>query len=77
MKKNQRLHLNACAGIPEEAGKEIEWLDYRHSPYAAARPDASRIVCENHSDDTRSPDRTGELLRDQGLCLPSLLSADG
>ncbi|RNC63198.1 MAG: Sensor histidine kinase TodS [Candidatus Dichloromethanomonas elyunquensis] len=26
--EQQRLHLKACAGIPEEAALEIEWLDY-------------------------------------------------
>src|SRR5512136_1998608 len=24
----QRLHLNACGGIPEDDAKKMEWLDY-------------------------------------------------
>jgi PAS domain S-box-containing protein len=45
--EKQRLHLNACAGIPEETGKEIEWLDYGVAVCGCAARDASRIVCEN------------------------------
>lgn len=43
----QRLHLNACAGIPEQTAKDIEWLDYGVAVCGCAARDASRIVCEN------------------------------
>lgn len=41
-----RLHLNAFAGIPEETGREIEWLDYGVAVCGCAARDASRIICE-------------------------------
>jgi PAS domain S-box-containing protein len=42
-----RLHLNACAGIPEEEVKRIEWLDYGAAVCGCAAQDACRIVAEN------------------------------
>jgi PAS domain S-box-containing protein len=45
--EKQRLHLNAYSGIPEETGKEIEWLDFGVAVCGCAAQDASRIVCEN------------------------------
>ena len=33
-----RLHLNACAGIPEEEKQEIEWLDYGVAVCGCAAP---------------------------------------
>jgi PAS domain S-box-containing protein len=43
----QRLHLNACAGIPEETGQQVEWLDYGVAVCGCAARDASRIICED------------------------------
>ena len=45
--EKQRLHLNAYTGIPEEVGREIEWLDYGVAVCGCAARDASRIVCKN------------------------------
>jgi signal transduction histidine kinase/DNA-binding response OmpR family regulator len=42
-----RLHLNACAGIPVEEAKRIEWLDYGAEVCGCAARDASRIVAED------------------------------
>lgn len=41
------LHLNAYAGIPEEVGQEIEWLDYGVAVCGCAARDGCRIVAEN------------------------------
>ena len=73
--EKQRLHLNAYAGIPEETGKEIEWLDYGVAVCGCAARDASRIVCEHIS---TTPDPRTELVKSFGIkayaCHP-LLSA--
>lgn len=42
-----RLHLNACAGIPEDRAREIEWLDYGVAICGAVARDRERIVAEN------------------------------
>ena len=59
-----RLHLNAYAGIPEQAGKEIEWLDYGVAVCGCAARDASRIVCENIPE---TPDVRTELVKSFGI----------
>ncbi|GFE58796.1 PAS domain-containing protein [Geobacter sp. AOG1] len=43
----QCLHLNACAGIPEETQAEIEWLEYGVAVCGCAARDACRIVAED------------------------------
>jgi len=71
----QRLHLNACAGIPQQTAKEIEWLDYGAAVCGCAARDAARIVCENIP---VTPDPRTELVKSFGIkayaCHP-LLSA--
>ncbi len=54
--KAGRLHLNAYAGIPEEAAKETEWLDYGVAVCGCAARDGERIICENipETDDPRT-----------------------
>ncbi|MDD5167772.1 MAG: GAF domain-containing protein [Syntrophales bacterium] len=42
-----RLHLNACAGIPTEIVREIEWLDFGVAVCGCAARDGSRIIAEN------------------------------
>ena len=73
--EKQRLHLNAYAGIPEETGKEIEWLDYGVAVCGCAARDASRIVCESIP---TTPDPRTERVKSFGIkayaCHP-LLSA--
>ena len=59
-----RLHLNAYRGIPEEAGREIEWLDYGTAVCGCAARDASRIVCENIPE---TPDIRTELVKSYGI----------
>jgi len=41
------LHLNACAGIPEEEARRIEWLEYGVAVCGCAARDGCRIVTEN------------------------------
>jgi PAS domain S-box-containing protein len=60
----QRLHLNACAGIPEQTVKEIEWLDYGVAVCGCAARDAARIVCENIP---VMPDPRTELVKSFGI----------
>jgi PAS domain S-box-containing protein len=58
------LHLNAYAGIPEEAGREVEWLDYGTAVCGCAARDASRIVCENIPE---TPDIRTEMVKSFGI----------
>ncbi len=41
------IHLNAYAGIPDEAAENIEWLDYGVAVCGCAARDGVRIVAEN------------------------------
>lgn len=43
----QRLHLNACGGIPEEDARKMEWLDYGVGLCGCSARDGSRLVVEN------------------------------
>lgn len=45
--KAHRLHLNACAGIPEKEAKAIEWLDYGVAVCGCVARDGKRIVAED------------------------------
>lgn len=68
-----RLHLNACAGIPPEEARRIEWLDYGTAVCGCAARDACRIVAE-HIPST--PDPRTELVKSYGVrayaCHPIL-----
>ena len=59
-----RLHLNACAGIPAEDARRIEWLDFGVAVCGCAARDEERIVAEDiqHRDDPRT-----ELVKSFGL----------
>jgi signal transduction histidine kinase len=46
-KQNGVLHLNACAGIPEEEARRIECLEYGVAVCGCAARDGCRIVTEN------------------------------
>jgi len=55
--KQQRLHLNACAGIEQREAGNIEWLDHCAALCASAVHDGCRFVAGNIQ---QSPDpRTG------------------
>ena len=58
----QRLFLNACAGIPEETVREIEWMDFGDAVCAAH--DGCSFVCENIPG---TPDPRTELLHPFGI----------
>ncbi len=58
------LHLNACAGIPEEEARRIEWLDYGAAVCGCAARDGCRIVCE---DIPNTPDPRTELVKSYGI----------
>ncbi|MDX9821007.1 MAG: PAS domain-containing protein, partial [Syntrophales bacterium] len=68
-----KLHLNACAGIPEETARAIEWLDYGVAVCGCAARDACRIVAENIPE---TPDIRTELVKSFGIrayaCHPLL-----
>ena len=74
--KAGKLHLNACAGIPADEARKIEWLDYGVAVCGCAARDATRIVAED-IETTRDP-RT-DLVRTYGIqaycCHP--LMAEG
>jgi len=59
-----RLHLNACAGIPDEEAAKIEWLDYGVAVCGCAARDRERIVAE---DIFNTPDTRTELVKSYGI----------
>ncbi|MEJ2672556.1 MAG: GAF domain-containing protein [Deltaproteobacteria bacterium] len=68
-----RLHLNACAGIPPQETKRIEWLDYGVAVCGCAAQEGCRIVTENIQ---TTPDPRTELVKSYGIrayaCHPLL-----
>lgn len=58
------LHLNACAGIPEETAREIERLDYGVAVCGCVARDGCRIVAENIME---TPDERTELVKSFGI----------
>jgi signal transduction histidine kinase len=68
-----RLHLNACAGIPAEEVRRIEWLDYGTAVCGCAARDCCRIVAEHIP---TTPDPRTELVKSYGIkayaCHPLL-----
>lgn len=44
------LHLNACAGVPEETVESIEWLDYGEAICGCVTRNGCRIVAESISE---------------------------
>ena len=59
-----RMQLNAYAGIPEEAAREIKYLDYGVAVCGCAARDACRIVAENIP---TTPDVRTDLVRSFGI----------
>ncbi len=59
-----KLHLNACAGIPDEEARKIEWLDFGVAVCGCAAQSGSRIVAEDilHTFDVRT-----ELVKSYGI----------
>jgi len=45
--EKQRLHLNACGGIPEEDMRKMEWLDYGVGLCGCSARDGCRLVVDN------------------------------
>ncbi|HEY6010901.1 MAG TPA: PAS domain S-box protein, partial [Nitrospirota bacterium] len=68
-----KLHLNACAGIPDEEARRIEWLDYGVAVCGCVARDGSRIVAEHIP---TTPDVRTDLVRSYGIkayaCHPLL-----
>ena len=62
--QQQRLRLNACAGISNEAARQIEWLDYGTAVCGCAARDGSRIVAEHVQ---TTPDPRTDLVRSFGV----------
>lgn len=72
--ETNRLRLNACAGIPENAAREIEWLDYGVAICGCVASARERIVA---ADITRSADARTALIRGFGIeayCCHPLMS---
>jgi len=62
--KAGKLHLNACAGIPEEEFRKIEWLDYGVAVCGCAAQQRCRIIAE---DIMNVPDTRTELVKSYGI----------
>ena len=69
-----RLHLNACAGIPEEESRKIEWLDYGVAVCGCVGRDRVPVVAE---DIFNVPDPRTELVKSYGIqaycCHPLMI----
>ena len=61
---NGRLHLNACAGIPPETVREIEWLDFGVAVCGCVARDGLRIIAENIPE---TPDIRTDLIKSFGI----------
>ena len=59
-----KLHLNACAGIPEEECRKIEWLDFGVAVCGCAANEGRRIVAEEIF---TTPDPRTELVKSYGI----------
>ncbi len=59
-----KLHLNACAGIPEEEARKIEWLDYGVAVCGCVAQARERMVAE---DIFHTPDIRTELVKSYGI----------
>ncbi len=71
-----KLRLNACAGIPDEEVRKLEWLDYGVGVCGCVARDKTRIVAE---DIFHTPDVRTELVRSYGIqayCCHSLKAQD-
>ncbi len=68
-----KLRLNACAGIPEDEARRIEWLEYGVAVCGCAARDGCRIVAEHIP---TTPDPRTELVQSYGItayaCHPLL-----
>jgi PAS domain S-box-containing protein len=71
--QEERLHLNAFAGIPAEAADRIEWLEYGRAVCGCAARDGVRIVCDNIQE---TPDPRTDMVKSFGItafaCHPLL-----
>ncbi len=69
-----RLHLNACAGIPEEQVRQIEWLDYGVAVCGCVARDRKRIIAEDIQNTT---DLRMDMVKSYGIqaycCYPLLV----
>jgi PAS domain S-box-containing protein len=71
-----RLHLNACAGIPEEDVRKFEWLDYGAAVCGRVACDRRPIVAE---DIQHASDPGTELVRAYGIqayCCHPLMAGE-
>ena len=59
-----RLRLNACAGIPEEEVRKLEWLDYGVAVCGCVAREKVRIIAE---DIFHTPDVRTELVKSYGI----------
>jgi len=59
----ERMRLNACAGITEETAKGIEWLDFGVAGCGCVARDGCRIIAE----DIHTPDERTSLVRSIGI----------
>ena len=59
-----KLHLNACAGIPEEEAEQIKWLDYGVAVCGCVARDGERIIAE---DIFNTPDLRTDLVKSYGV----------
>ena len=59
-----RLHLNACAGIPEEEARKVEWLDYGVAVSGCVAQQGHPIVAE---DIRNTPDPRTERVKSYGI----------
>ncbi|HET6461081.1 MAG TPA: PAS domain-containing protein [Syntrophales bacterium] len=74
--KAGKLRLNACAGIPEDEARAIEWLDYGIAVCGCVAQIHQRILAE---DILHTPDVRTELVKSYGIqayCCHPLMAQD-
>ena len=59
-----RLRLNACAGIPDEEVRKLQWLDYGVAVCGCVARDKQRLIAE---DIRNSSDRRTDLVKSYGI----------
>src|SRR5208283_2733919 len=75
--KQQRLHLNACGGIPKLEAAKIEWLDYGVGLCGCAARDGGRVVARNVQE---TSDPQTDLIKPYGIeacaCHPLMVAGE-
>ena len=71
-----RLHLNACAGIPEDKQSEIEWLDHGTAVCGTVAQTRECMICEDIQDSSNPLTALIKAFGIQAYCCHPLMIED-